>query len=278
LTLPARLIKLTRPTRAKAIVNEEDMSAISDGALQRRLDGLRATDLSALRPVLADAMRLQVLKRMQGTVRHDFVSPLQATGLTFDLLRRQLQLASNEQQRQHLAPLIDAGKAELDRFKRAISNVVDGLALSDRDQRFNLHQTLEELRAWMQNEAAFLGLQLEVSGTDELWINSRREDVRQLIAIVMLFTIDALSSGGKLTAHAETDGDATKVRLVAEGMKEPGRWGPQMFEPNWSEPRLLDGVGLFVARLMIADLGGDIDVESPDPQHAEFRLRIPRAP
>jgi C4-dicarboxylate-specific signal transduction histidine kinase len=272
------LIKLTRTTRAKAIGNEEDMSATSDDAFRRSLDELRATDLSALRAALADAMRLQVLKRMQGTLRHDFVSPLQATGLTFDLLRRQLQLASSEQQRQHLAPLIDAGKAELDRFKSAISNVVDGLALSDRDQRFDLRKALEELRAWMQNEAAFLGLQLEVSGTDELWINSRREDVRQLIAIVMLFTIDALSSGGKLTAYAETDGDATKVRLVAEGMKEPARWGPQMFEPNWSEPRLLDGVGLFVARLMIADLGGAIDVEVPDPQHAEFRLRIPRAP
>jgi C4-dicarboxylate-specific signal transduction histidine kinase len=272
------LIKLTRTTRARAIVNEEDMSATSDGALQRSLDRLRATDLSALRAALADAMRLQVLRRMQGTVRHDFVSPLQATGLTFDLLRRQLQLASNEQQRQHLAPLIDAGKAELDRFKSAISNVVDGLALSDRDQRFNLHTTLEELRAWMQNEAAFLGLQLEVSGTHELWINSRREDIRQVIAIVMLFTIDALSSGGKLTAHAETDGNAARVRLVAEGIKEPGRWGPQMFEPNWSAPRLLDGVGLFVARLMIADLGGEIDVEVFDPQPAEFRLRIPRAP
>jgi C4-dicarboxylate-specific signal transduction histidine kinase len=253
------------------------MSATADDDLRRSLDGLRVTDLSALRAVLADAMRLQVLRRMQGTVRHDFVSPLQATGLTFDLLRRQLQLASNEQQRQHLAPLIEAGKAELDRFKSAISNVFDGLAPADRDQRFNLHKTLEELRAWMQNEAAFLGLQLEVRGTDELWISNRREDVRQLIAIVMLFTIDALSSGGKLTAHAETERDAAKVRLVAEGIKEHGRWGSQMFEPNWSEPRLLDGFGLFVARLMITDVGGEIDVEVPDPQHAEFRLRIPRA-
>ena len=254
------------------------MPVTMDDTLLRNFDGLRASDLSALRALLADAMRLQVLRRMQGTVRHDFVSPLQATALTFDLLRRQLQLAPNDEQRQHIARLMDAGKAELDRFKSAIANVVDGLAAADQNQRFDLRNTVEELRGWMRNEAAFLGLQLEIRGADELWMNGRREDVRQVIAIVMLYTIDALSSGGKLTVHVRKEGADADVRLAAEGMKEPDRWGPQMFEPNWSEPRLLDGVGLFVARLMIADLGGEIDVEVPDPQHAEFRLRIARAP
>src|SRR4249919_30677 len=105
------------------MLTEEDMPATLNDAFQRSFDGLLATDLSALRAVLADAMRLQVLRRMQGTVRHDFVSPLQAAALTFELLRRQLQLAPNDEQRQHITRLIDAGKAELDRFKSAISNV-----------------------------------------------------------------------------------------------------------------------------------------------------------
>ena len=253
------------------------MPVTMDDTFRRNLDGLRTSDLSALRALLADAMRLQVLRRMQGTVRHDFVSPLQATALTLDLLRRQLQLAPNDEQRQHIARLMDAGKAELDRFKGAISNVVDGLATSDRDQRFNLRNTVEELRGWMRNEAAFLGLQLEIRGADELWMSGRREDVRQVIAIVMLYTIDALSSGGKLTVHVQKEKTAASVRLVAEGIKEPGRWGPQMFEPNWSEPRLLDGLGPFVARFALADLGGDIDAEGSALQNAVLRLLIPGA-
>jgi hypothetical protein len=254
------------------------MPVTMDDTVLRNLDGLRASDLSALRAVLGDAMRLQVLRRMQGTVRHDLVSPLQATALTFELLRRQLQLAPDDEQRQHIARLMDAGKAELNRFKSAISNVVDGLATSDQVQRFDLRNTVQELGGWMGNEAGFLGLQLEIRGAAELWINSRREDVRQLIAIVMLYTIDALSSGGKLTVHVQKEGTAASVRLVAEGVREPGRWGPQMFEPNWSEPRLLDGLGLFVARFALADLGGDIDAEAPASlQNAALRLRIPGA-
>lgn len=267
-------MKLSRITRAQAMLYEGNMPATVDEAFRRSLEGLQATDLSALRAVLADAMRLQVLRRMQGTVRHDFVSPLQATALTFDLLRRQLQLVATDEQRRNLTRLIDAGKAELDRFKSAISNVADGLAASERDQRFDVRKTVDELRLWMQNEAAFLDLQLEVRGADELWISSRREEVRQLIAIIMLYALDALSAGGKLTVELQREQTAAHIRLVAEGVREPGRWGPKMFEPNWSEPRL-PGLGLCVALWTAADLGGNIEVEVPATQNAELQLRLP---
>ena len=254
------------------------MSVTLDDPLRRSLDGLRATDLSAWRAVLADAMQLQILRRMQGTVRHDFVSPLQGSALTFDLLRRQQQQgARDDEQRQLIMRLIDAGKAELDRFKSAISNVVDGLLVSDRDERFDLCQTVRELRLWMQNEAAFLALHLEVQGVEELWVRGRRQEVRQLLSLVMLYTIDALSPGGRLALETQKEGSKAIVRLLADGIKEPGQWGPQMFEPQWGEPRLLEGLGLFVARCSAGALGGDIDVEVHDSKNATFVLWVPGA-
>ena len=77
----------------------------------------------------------------------------------------------------------------------------------------------------MHNEAAFLGLQLQTPGADELWMNGRREDVRQVIAIVMLYTIDALSSGGKLTVHVQKEETAASVRMVVKGIREPDGGG-----------------------------------------------------
>jgi hypothetical protein len=212
---------------------------------------------------------------MQGTVRHDFVSPLQATSLTFDLLRRQAGLPPGAEQRENTARLVDAGKAELERFKSGMSHVVDTLATPERDQRFDLSKTVEDLRAWMQNEAAFLGVGLEAQTFEEVWINGRREDVRQLLAVLMLYIIDALSAGGRLSIRIEKGETAARTKLLAENVKSLAQWGAHQFEPDWSQPGFIDGLGVCVARWMARDLGGDLDVEVAAPANAVLQVRLP---
>ena len=239
------------------------------------LASLRAADASVLRALLSDALRLHVLRRMQGTVRHDFVSPLQATSLTFDLLRRQAGHPAGPEQREQTTRLAEAGKAELERFKGGMSHVVDALATPERDQRFDLSRTVQELRSWMQNEAAFLGVGLDAELAEEVWINGRREDVRQLIAILMLYIIDALTAGGRLSLRIEKGEDAANTQLLAEGVKEPAKWGAHMFEPNWSQADLIKGIGVGIARWLARDLGGDIKVEMVSPANAALQLTLP---
>src|SRR4030095_1881556 len=239
------------------------------------LASLRAADPGVLRALLSDALRLQVLRRMQGTVRHDFVSPLQATSLTFDLLRRQAGQLPGADQREHTARLVDAGKAELDRFKGGMSHVVDALATPERDQRFDLSRTVEDLRTWMQNEAAFLGVGLDAQTFEEVWINSRREEVRQLLAVLMLYIIDALSTGGRLSIRVEKGETVASTKLLAESVKNPAQWGVHMCEPDWSQPGLIEGSGVCVARWIARDLGGDIDIEVVSPANAVLQVSLP---
>jgi C4-dicarboxylate-specific signal transduction histidine kinase len=239
------------------------------------LASLRAADVPVLRALLSDALRLQVLRRMQGTVRHDFVSPLQATSLTFDLLRRQAGQPSGPEQREQTTRLAEAGKAELERFKGGMSHVVDALATPERDQRFDLSRTVQELRTWMQNEAAFLGVGLEAEIPEEVWINGRREDVRQLIAVLMLYIIDGLTTGGRLSIRLEKGENAANTTLLAEGVKDPAQWGVSMFEPNWSQADLIKGIGVGIARWMARDLGGDIKVEVVSPANAVLHITLP---
>ncbi|HZF25723.1 MAG TPA: hypothetical protein VEZ88_05640 [Steroidobacteraceae bacterium] len=240
------------------------------------LERLGETDLRRLLVTLSDAMRLQVLRRMQGTVHHDFVSPLQAATLTFDLVRRQLQQPQTDEQREHTYRLIEAGKAELVRLRDGITTVMDTVALSAGERRFDLRETVESLGQWMQNEAAFLGLQLELRcPEEELLFHGPYEDVRQLLALLMLLAIDGLSTGGKLLVDLRKEEAAVRVKLVAEGIKMPERWTRQMFEPSWTDPQSLSGLGPCVALFTAAALGGTIDVESTAAQTALLQLRLP---
>jgi C4-dicarboxylate-specific signal transduction histidine kinase len=231
-----------------------------------------------LHAALRDAMRLQVLRRMRGTVHHDFVSPLQATTLTLDLLRRQLQQPRTDEELERTLHLIEGGKAELARFRAGVANVLDTLGATERKRHFDLGQTVEQLSAWMQNEAAFLGLQLELQRPEQqLSVDASPEDVRQVLAILMLCAIDSLSSGGRLRIGVRADGRYAQVNLVAEGLKEPARWSPRIFEPNWAEPRTLLGLGPYVARSSAANFGGEISIETISARNAAVHLRLPLA-
>ena len=233
-------------------------------------------DLRQLQAMLCDALRLQVLRRMRGTVHHDFVSPLQATTLTLDLLRRQLQQPQTGEERERTLHLIEGGKAELARFRSGVANVMDMLGASERNRRFDLGQTVEQLGAWMQNEAAFLGLQLEVDRPgQELSVDVAPEEVRQVLAILMLHAIDSLSSGGRLRVEVRADGRYAQVNLIADGLKDAAHWSARMFEPDWTEPQALLGVGPYVARASAAAFGGEIVAESISAGNAVLRLRVP---
>jgi K+-sensing histidine kinase KdpD len=231
-----------------------------------------------LHAVLSDAMRLEVLRRMRGTVHHDFVSPLQATTLTLDLLRRQLQQPQTDADRERTLQLIEGGKAELGRFRNGVANVMDTLGASERKRRVDIGQLVELLGAWMKNEAAFLGLQLEVQqSAEQVVVDGAFEEVRQVLAILMLHAIDSLASGGRLRVAIRKDGRWAQVNLAAEGLKESAQCGPQLFEPNWGEPSALLGLGPYVARFSAVSLGGELTAEPGAARNAVLKLRLPLA-
>lgn len=248
-----------------------------DDLLRRALQQVREhIDPAPLYAVLSDAMRLQVLKRLKGTVRHDFVSPYQATAFAIDLLQRQLQQPQGEEQRRRVAQAVDGGKKELARLERAITRVLNEVAApADEPRRFDLCQLISELHQWMQDEASLLDLQLELRSQQQpVCVEGRPGQIRELLAIVLLNTLDALAAMGTLEIAVQEDGTWAQVLVHAAGLKPDARWGPQMWEPDWAEPRLLTGIGPFVARWTASLHGGDLEVERRAEKGA-LRVRLP---
>jgi signal transduction histidine kinase len=255
-----------------------DSAAMSEASAGGPASGSEPPVTQALHALICDAIRLQVLRRMRGTLHHDFVSPLQATTLTLDLLSRQLQQPQTGEERERTLHLIEGGRAELARFRSGVAHVLDTLGATERKGRFDLGQLLEQLGAWMRNEAAFLGLELEVHPPGQkLSLEGVPENVRQVLAILMLHAIDSLSSGGRLRIEARADGRYAHVTLSAEGLSEDTHWSPRMFEPHWSEPRTLLGLGPYVAQSTAAAFGGDIVIVGASPGNAVLHLRLPLA-
>jgi signal transduction histidine kinase len=236
-------------------------------------------DPQRLRATLRDAARLQVLRRMQGTVYHDFASPMQAATLTFDLLRRQLQRPQTDEERERIMLLLEGGKAELARLRHGVAHVMEAIAESEDRRPVDLGPLVERLGAGMQNESAFLGLQLEIAHPEPgLTVDGAPEEVRQLLTILMLYAIDGLSPGGKLRVELrKDDGGWAQLKLFVDGVKEPRHWSARMFHLDWTAPNTLTSIGPYVARDSAAQLGGALDVETTAEKSATLRLRLPIA-
>src|SRR5262249_46979570 len=113
--------------------------------------------------------------------------------------------------------------------------------------------------------------------TEKLAVDGPFDEVREVLTILLLHSIEALSSGGRLGVTVRKDGRFAVVSLAADSLKESASWDARMFEPNWSEPNSLIGIGPYIARQAAADFGGEISSESRSARNAVLHVRLPLA-
>jgi len=93
----------------------------------------------------------------------------------------------------------------------------------------------------------------------------------------LLYSIESLSSSLRLLVTVRLDGRFVVVTLYADSLKESASWCARMFEPNWSEPNSLLGIGPYIARQAAVDFGGEISSESRSARNAVLHVRLPLA-
>ena len=106
------------------------------------------------------------------------------------------------------------------------------------------------------------------------------ERLQQLFLNLFLNAIDAMSDGGQLSvAFATNDRGETEVRVIDDGQGIPERDLPRIFEPFYTskEAGTGSGLGLMVAKGIMSDHGGEIEVTSQEGRGTEFWLRFPGA-
>jgi len=102
--------------------------------------------------------------------------------------------------------------------------------------------------------------------------------LQQLFLNLLLNAVDAMPQGGKILASLGTAQDGRlEVRIRDSGVGIPPDQISQIFQPFYTtkEAGHGSGLGLVVAREIVTDHGGEIEVASESGKGTEFRISLP---
>jgi len=123
------------------------------------------------------------------------------------------------------------------------------------------------------------GIKIEKDFSEEVQIWGEPDRVQQLCLNLFLNAVDAMPEGGTLTVRLKADRDQAMHLIVSDtGAGIPAENLDQIFDPFFTTKAagVGNGLGLVVARGIVLDLHGSIDVRSQIGRGSEFEVRLPQ--
>ena len=273
-------VSLSRPGRLgwsvpALIARREDVTRLE--RLQHELDSVNAQ--------LRHAQRLTNVARLAAGVAHDFNNLLTVINGCCQLLLHAL--PEDDARRQLLEPIEQAGTRGAELAKRLLS--FSRPAAPSRAP-LSLNRVVSDLQPML---AALLGERVQVALNLEPSLWGVRADAAELSQVLMNLVTnarDAMPEGGtivirtanldRLHGGSSPPGGAFVELVVRDagcGMTEEVR--AKIFDPFFTTKSDGEGTGLGLAtvRRIVAELGGDIDVETAPGRGTTMRMRLPRA-
>ncbi|MFC7242091.1 sensor histidine kinase [Catellatospora aurea] len=152
--------------------------------------------------------------------------------------------------------------------------------------RLDLGELVAACRTAHAALASAAGVVLAAEGDGPRWVHADPDRLRQVIGNLIRNALAATASGGTITLGVTPDGDRHLVRVTDTGSGIAEQDLPHLFDRLWRADRARgrgeryttgSGLGLSIARQIVADHGGDIDVVSVLGVGTTFTIRLPAA-
>lgn len=106
-----------------------------------------------------------------------------------------------------------------------------------------------------------------------------RDSLHQVFLNLVNNSVDAMPAGGRLELATSLDKNGRRVQVTVRdtGPGIPAETIEHLFEPLWTTKPTGSGFGLAIAREIMIEHGGDIDVDRTATGGATFRLHLPLA-
>jgi signal transduction histidine kinase len=218
---------------------------------------------------LAEEKRLGSLGRLASTVAHEINNPL---GGLFNALAT---LRSHG----HLNNVRDVSLGLLERGLIGIRDVVRTTLTIYRTDRVarNLTPTdIDDLGLLVAPEARRKGIQIKTENTLGDTVPVSSTPIRQAVLNLLLNAVAAAPAGSRVLMSAGADPELLQITVADRGPGLP-RAGAEVLTSPTAAPPPLDGggLGLWTTSRLIADIGGQIEVEYPTHGGTAVTLRIP---
>lgn len=232
-----------------------------------------AIENSRLRQQALEAERLAAVGRVATSVAHDLRSPLGGIIRSAEFLSRPELSDSTRQKLSHAVVAL----------ARRLINTTQEILDYTRGGRMALRPTICALSEFLEQVIEVLRVDLSDQGIEvvEEWgyagnVRIDPDRMAQVVYNIAANARDAMPEGGRLTITTRQVDGWVELRFMDTGPGVPPELGEGIFEPFVSHgKREGAGLGLAIARRIVQEHGGEIDVESPAGNGATFRVRLP---
>jgi two-component system sensor histidine kinase HydH len=222
--------------------------------------------------------RLAFLGTLAGGLAHEIKNPLSTMTITLGLLREDLETARGDPERslrrvkvlerevtrleEILAHFLQfAGRLRLERrptdLNRVVSEVLDFITPA-------AHKKKIELRHHLSN------------GLPPLLLD--RDRVKQALLNLVLNALEAMPGRGEVLVQTSVQGGAVRVDVTDTGPGIPPDVLPRIFEAYFSSKKTGTGLGLPIARRIVEEHGGIVEVFTEVGKGTRFTLWFPVPP
>jgi len=172
-----------------------------------------------------------------------------------------------------------------------LSSLVDALLAVARDDdrgakalhtQVDLADVVEATVASFQTVTADHELELTYATPDELMVMGDREQLRQVLVIVLDNAVRYTPAGGRIHVQARADGKEAVLTVHDTGIGIPEEALPRVFERFYRADDARNrqsggvGLGLAIARELVTRNSGRISVTSTEGAGSTFTVRLPR--
>lgn len=223
------------------------------------------------------ASRMRSLVHVYRVLAHDLKAPLNAMQLTLELLADatayEQGVAGNTRRQRHIEVL----REELARLNRILQSMLDQKEpIGSIAHRFDIREVIREIIVLLAPQARAQRVDLQVTLPEEpLALRGYRDRIKQALLNIAINALEAMPSGGRLEISLGATTSEARVRIADTGPGIPDESVDQIYQIYFTSKGSGNGIGLYVARVVVETHGGQIAVSSEIGRGTTFTIALP---
>lgn len=227
---------------------------------------------------LNNAERQAAIGRLTQAVAHEIRNPLNVINLSIDHVASKYGPA-DEGAREQFTRILSSLRDEVARLKRLVNDLLNygrpaRLIVEPIDLRKLVDDTLSLIRPQADEQGVEVTLE---GGGSSAEILGDRERLKSCFSNLAINALQAMPNGGHLNARIGNPDGTVEVTLSDTGVGISDDALNKIFEPYFSTKQAGFGLGLAVAKAIVEEHRGQIDVKSELNRGTTFTVRLPAA-
>jgi signal transduction histidine kinase len=232
----------------------------------------RSAALRATQARMIHQEKMAAFGLLAAGIAHEVGNPLAALSSLVQMLQRRGPDV-------YTAEKLDLAARQLSRIERTIKELIDfSRPASSRETQVRLADVVDEALgiAKYYHRTKQRGITREVS-PDLPSVRAVRDHLTQVVLNLLLNAIDATAKGGRIHLAASAEEGGVQLMVVDDGRGIALADRCRLFQPFFTTKPQGTGLGLFISRQIIEELGGTLTYTTEPGQGTTFTVRLPCA-